>query len=89
MFSATAPRGIAKLAQTHQKDNAERLVIGNTKTQHADITYRALAVAQHDAENAIINVLRYYDAPNAIVFASESPVSRGDPALVTVQAVPS
>src|SRR5690606_2735447 len=38
--------------------------------QHADIEYRALVVAPSDRENAIINVLRYYDAKNAIVFCS-------------------
>ena len=36
--------------------------------QHLDITYRALTVASPDKENAIINVLRYYNAKNAIVF---------------------
>ncbi|MDQ7076696.1 MAG: DEAD/DEAH box helicase [Robiginitomaculum sp.] len=36
--------------------------------QHLDIEYRALTVAKTDQENAIINVLRYYDAKNAIVF---------------------
>ena len=38
--------------------------------QHSDIAYQALRVAQHDAEGAIINVLRYHDAQNAIVFAN-------------------
>lgn len=70
MFSATVPHGIAKLAQTHQKDDAERLVIGNTKTQHADISYSALNVAPSDIEKAIINVLIYHDAKTAIIFAN-------------------
>lgn len=70
MFSATVPRGIAKLAQTYQKDDAERLVIGNTKTQHADIFYSALNVAPSDIEKAIINVLIYHDARTAIIFAN-------------------
>ncbi|MEL6959643.1 MAG: DEAD/DEAH box helicase, partial [Pseudomonadota bacterium] len=70
MFSATVPRGIAKLAQTHQRDDAERIVIGNTKAQHADISYTALNVAPSDIEKAIINVLIYHDAQTAIIFAN-------------------
>ena len=70
MFSATVPRGIAKLAQTHQKDDAERLVIGNATTQHADIAYSALSVAPSDIEKAIINVLIFHNAQTAIIFAN-------------------
>lgn len=70
MFSATVPRGIAKLAQTHQKDDAQRLVIGNAETQHADISYSALTVAPSDIEKAIINLLCYHDAQTAIIFAN-------------------
>ena len=38
------------------------------REQHSDIEYRALTVAPSDKENAIINVLRYYEADRAIVF---------------------
>ena len=69
MFSATVPPMIAKLAKSYQRD-AVRISTVTKETQHADIEYRALPVAQHDADNAIINVLRYYDAPNAIVFCN-------------------
>ncbi|WP_226780477.1 DEAD/DEAH box helicase [Oceaniglobus trochenteri] len=69
MFSATVPRAIATLAQNYQKD-AVRVSTTAEKSQHSDIEYRALSVAQHDAENAIINVLRYYEAPNALVFCN-------------------
>ncbi|MEJ6398157.1 DEAD/DEAH box helicase [Yoonia sp. 208BN28-4] len=69
MFSATVPPMIAKLAKSYQKD-AVRVATASKEGQHADIEYRALTVAQHDADNAIINVLRYYEAPNAIVFAN-------------------
>jgi ATP-dependent RNA helicase DeaD len=69
MFSATVPKAIAALAQGYQK-NAVRVQTTAEKSQHADIDYRALSVAAHDAENAIINVLRYHDAENAIVFAN-------------------
>ncbi len=70
MFSATVPHGITKLAQTHQKDNAQRLKIGSADTQHTDIAYRALEVAPSDIEKAIINLLRYHEAQTAIVFAN-------------------
>ena len=69
MFSATVPKSIATLAQNYQKD-AVRVTTTAEKQQHSDIDYRALSVAQQDAENAIINVLRFYEAPNALVFCN-------------------
>ena len=69
MFSATVPASIAKLAQNFQKA-AVRVTTVAERSQHADIDYRALSVAPQDAENAIINVLRYYESPNALVFAN-------------------
>lgn len=70
MFSATVPRGIAKLAQTYQKEDAQRLKVGSQDAQHTDITYSALTVAPSDIEKAIINLLRFHDAQTAIVFAN-------------------
>ena len=69
MFSATVSASIARLAQNYQKD-AIRIATTNGASQHADIEYRALNVSARDGENAIINVLRYYEAPNAIVFCN-------------------
>ncbi|MEP3332693.1 DEAD/DEAH box helicase [Sedimentitalea sp.] len=69
MFSATVPRGIANLAGKYQTD-AIRISTAAETSQHTDIEYRALSVAARDTENAIINVLRYYEAPNALVFAN-------------------
>ncbi|CUH80913.1 DEAD/DEAH box helicase [Tropicibacter naphthalenivorans] len=69
LFSATVPPMIAKLAQQYQKD-AERVTTLSGKTQHADIEYHAVKVAFHDSENAVINLLRYHEAENAIVFAN-------------------
>ncbi|NBQ28806.1 MAG: DEAD/DEAH box helicase, partial [Rhodobacteraceae bacterium] len=69
MFSATVPKGIANLAKQYQTD-AVRVTTLAEKTQHADIDYQAMQVNQHDGENAIINVLRFHEAPNAIVFAN-------------------
>ncbi|MGO6670026.1 DEAD/DEAH box helicase, partial [Rhizobium ruizarguesonis] len=69
MFSATVPAAIAKLAKSYQRD-AVRISTAAEEKQHIDIEYRALMVAPSDRENAIINVLRYYEATNAIVFCS-------------------
>ncbi|WP_458792470.1 DEAD/DEAH box helicase [Yoonia sp. MH D7] len=69
MFSATVPAAIAKLAKSYQKD-AVRVATVSKESQHADIEYRALSVANHDIDAAIINTLRFYDAPNAIVFCN-------------------
>lgn len=69
MFSATVPAAIARLAKNYQKD-AVRISTTTGNSQHADISYRALNVAARDGENAIINVLRFYEAPNALVFCN-------------------
>ncbi|MDG4893257.1 DEAD/DEAH box helicase [Mesorhizobium sp. WSM4976] len=69
MFSATVPRSIATLAKSYQRD-AVRISAGGEEKQHLDIEYRALSVAPADRENAIINVLRYYEAVNAMVFCN-------------------
>ena len=69
LFSATVPPAIAGLAQSYQRE-AQRISTVAEKSQHSDIDYQAMAVAPRDDENAIINVLRYYEAPNAIVFCN-------------------
>lgn len=69
MFSATVSKEIARLAATFQRD-AQRISTIASREQHADIEYRALLVDQADRENAIVNVLRFYEAKNAIVFCS-------------------
>ena len=69
LFSATVPAAIAKLAESYQQE-AVRVATVNPREQHADIEYQALEVAARDAENAIINVLRFHEAPNAIVFCN-------------------
>jgi len=69
MFSATVPPMIAKLAENFQRDAQRVTTLGGGK-QHSDIAYQALRVAPQDAEGAVINLLRYHDAQNAIVFAN-------------------
>jgi ATP-dependent RNA helicase DeaD len=70
LFSATVPRGIAKLAQTYQKPDTRRIEVGDKDAQHSDIAYLALTVAPSDIEKAIINLLRYHDPQTAIIFAN-------------------
>ncbi|MEL7048654.1 MAG: DEAD/DEAH box helicase [Pseudomonadota bacterium] len=67
LFSATVPPSILGLAETYQRD-AVRISTREEKQQHSDIEYRALMVAPGEVENAIVNVLRFYEARNAIVF---------------------
>jgi len=67
MFSATVPKTILGLTKKYQ-NNAVRVNTAAEAKQHLDIEYRCMTVASPDKENAIINVLRYYNAKNAIVF---------------------
>jgi len=67
LFSATVPRTIASMAKRYQRD-AIRISTAAEEKQHQDIEYKALLVAPNDRQNAIINILRFQDAKNAIVF---------------------
>lgn len=67
LFSATVPRTIASMAKRYQRD-AVRISTAAEEKQHQDIEYKALTVTPNDRQNAIINVLRFYGAKNAIVF---------------------
>ncbi|AXQ94732.1 DEAD/DEAH box helicase [Cereibacter azotoformans] len=67
MFSATVPKEIEALAKEFQQD-AVRIQTAGERKQHADIEYRVLTVSARDREHAIFNVLRFYEAPSAIVF---------------------
>lgn len=69
MFSATVPRGIANLAKRYQRD-AIRLETKAEEKQHRDIEYKSFTIAPNDRENAIINVLRFHEAKNAIIFCA-------------------
>jgi ATP-dependent RNA helicase DeaD len=67
LFSATVPKSILGMAKRYQND-AVRVVTKEEGKQHLDITYQAVTIAPNDRENAIINLLRYHEAQNAIVF---------------------
>ncbi len=69
LFSATLPRGIVALARQYQK-NAFRIEIADGEGGHADIEYRAIRIVARDVEHAVVNVLRYFESPGAIVFCN-------------------
>ncbi|MBK5958631.1 DEAD/DEAH box helicase [Rhodoplanes elegans] len=69
LFSATLPRGIVALAREYQKD-ALRIDVAGDESGHADIEYRAIRVAAHEVEHAVVNLLRYFESPGALVFCN-------------------
>ena len=69
MFSATIAKEIAGLARRYQQDGL-RIDTGGRNTPHADIEYRAVLMAPHDAERAAVNVLRYFEAGASLVFCA-------------------
>ncbi len=70
LFSATLPKPIVALAQRYQKRDALRITASAGETAHADIDYRAVAVAPSDVEHAVVNLLRYYESGAALVFCT-------------------
>jgi len=69
MFSATMPKSIAALAKKYQR-NALRIEVTGDVGGHADIEYRAVRVEPKETEKAVINLLRFYDSPTALVFCN-------------------
>ena len=69
LFSATVPAAIEKMATHYQRD-AVRVETIKQKEQHSDIEYQAVMVAPRERENAIVNLLRFHDAANAMVFCN-------------------
>jgi ATP-dependent RNA helicase DeaD len=69
LFSATLPRGIVALAKQYQQQ-AFRVEVAGDEGGHADIEYRAIRIAAGDVEHAVVNVLRFFEAPGALVFCN-------------------
>ena len=69
MFSATIPHDIANLARKYQK-NALRIDTIDRSRPHSDIEYRAITVHGHETDAALVNILRWYEAPGALVFCA-------------------
>jgi len=69
LFSATIAREIANLARRYQRD-AARIDTLRRDEAHGDIEYRAVRVAPGDVEHAVVNLLRYFESPGALVFCA-------------------
>ena len=69
LFSATLPRGIIALAKEYQQQ-AFRVEVAGDEGGHADIEYRAVRIAAGDVEHAVVNILRFYESPSALVFCN-------------------
>ncbi|HTR15457.1 MAG TPA: DEAD/DEAH box helicase [Acetobacteraceae bacterium] len=69
LFSATIARDIAALARQYQQD-ALRIDTLVRNQPHTDIEYRAIRTAPNETEHAVVNVLRFFEAPTALVFCA-------------------
>jgi ATP-dependent RNA helicase DeaD len=69
LFSATIAREIAALAKRYQRE-AVRIDTLRRDESHGDIAYRAVQVAPNDVEHAIVNLLRYFESPGALIFCA-------------------
>ena len=69
LFSATIAKEIATLARRYQRD-AVRIDTLRRDEAHGDIEYRAVRVAPNEVENAVVNLLRYFESPGALVFCN-------------------
>ncbi|MGZ3377825.1 MAG: DEAD/DEAH box helicase, partial [Phenylobacterium sp.] len=69
LFSATIAKEIANLAKRYQKD-AARIDTLRRDEAHGDIEYRAIRVAPGEIEHAVVNLLRYFESPGALVFCN-------------------
>lgn len=69
LFSATIPRQIEKMANRYQ-NNALRISTVGDKRGHGDIAYKAVTVSPSEISNAVVNLLRFYEAPTAMLFCA-------------------
>ena len=69
MFSATIPKAIATMAKRYQKD-ALRIATTSETDRHRDIEYHAVPMLPRERDLVVVNLLRYYDAPGALVFCA-------------------
>ncbi len=69
MFSATIPKPIAVMAKRYQKD-ALRIETTSPNDGHRDIEYHAVPSMPRERDLVVVNLLRYYDPPGALVFCA-------------------
>ncbi len=69
LFSATLAKDIVALARSYQRD-AVRIDTTRRNEAHGDIEYRAVRVAPNEVEHAVVNLLRYFESPGALIFCA-------------------
>ena len=69
LFSATLPKKIISLANKYQR-NPKKIEVSNQNIPHSDIVYETFFINKKDIENAIFNLLRFYDNKNILIFCS-------------------
>ena len=69
LFSATLPAAIVSIARRFQRD-AARIETSGAVRGHADIEHRAIRISPREVGAVVVNVLRKYDAPAALVFCA-------------------
>ncbi|MGE5516901.1 MAG: DEAD/DEAH box helicase [Bacteroidota bacterium] len=67
LFSATLPHEIMAIAKRYQRD-AWRIALSAGPKGHADIDHRVVRIAPTEIEHAVVNLLRYFESPTAMVF---------------------
>jgi len=69
LFSATIPPAIATLAKKFTK-KAVRIAATAEGDRHRDIEYHAIPIVPRQRDLAVVNLLRYHDAPGSLVFCA-------------------
>jgi ATP-dependent RNA helicase DeaD len=69
LFSATIAREIVVLARRYQRESV-RIDTIRRDEPHGDIEHRAVRVAPNEVEHAVVNLLRYFEAPGALIFCA-------------------
>ncbi len=69
LFSATMPKPIVALAKRYSRDALRISTVGEERG-HGDIEYQCVTVAPGNIEAAVVNLLRFHEAPTAILFCA-------------------
>ena len=69
LFSATLPKDIIAMAKRYQRD-AWRIALSAGPQGHADIEYRVVRIAPTEVEHAVVNLLRFFESPTAMIFCN-------------------
>lgn len=69
LFSATLPKDIIAMAKRYQRD-AWRIALSAGPQGHADIEYRVIRIAPTEVEHAVVNLLRFFESPTAMIFCN-------------------